>query len=210
MNTNLLRRDLLFSAAALGLSVPWRPAFARMVSLAQTAAPAPTPRLTDGPYYPVAFERAPTTTLVTGPLVPQARRLQLSGRVVDRAGRPLPGARIEIWQCDANRRYHHPGDDGSTPPDPNFAGFGWQPSGADGSYRFETIRPVAYPGRTPHIHVKVKLDERPVLSSQIFMPDESVANQRDFLWRHLGSDAQPIALATLQGDAEARFDIVLG
>jgi len=48
-----------------------------------------------------------------------------------------------------------------------------------------------------------------MLSSQIFMPDESTANQRDFLWRDLGSDAQPLALATLAGDAEARFDIVL-
>ena len=120
---------------------------------------------------------------------------------------PVPG---EIWQCDANRCYHHPGDDGRTRPDANFAGFGWQPSAADGSYRFRTIRPVAYPGRTPHIHVKVKLDERPVLSSQIFMPDEAAANQRDFLWRQLGGDGQPLALATLSGDAEARFDIVLG
>lgn len=207
---NLPRRDFVRAAAALGLTGLSRPALTRVVATAPAGTFASTPRLTDGPYYPVAFERAPTATLLRGPLVPQARPLQLAGRIVDRAGRPLHGVRVEIWQCDANRRYHHPGDDGSTPPDPNFAGFGWQPSGADGSYRFETIRPVAYPGRTPHIHVKVKLDERPVLSSQIFMPDETPSNQRDFLWRQLGSDAQPLALATLTGDAEARFDIVLG
>ena len=206
---NPARRGLVGAAAVLGLSSLSSPTLARIVAVAPAARPVPTPRLTDGPFYPVAFDRAPTTTLIGGPLVPQARRLQLAGRVVDRAGRPVPGARVEIWQCDANRRYHHPGDDGPAAPDANFAGFGWQPSGADGSYRFETIRPVAYPGRTPHIHVKVKLDERPVLSSQIFMPDETSANQRDFLWRQLG-DAQPLALATLATDAEARFDIVLG
>ena len=206
------RRQAIRAAAALGVmgltGVPWH-ARARVVDADDRDAPAPTPRLTDGPYYPAAFAPDPSVTLVTGALVPQARLLSLGGRVVDRGGRPVAGARVEIWQCDANRRYHHPGDTGATPLDTGFAGYGWQPSGADGGYRFETIRPVAYPGRTPHIHVKVRIDRRAVLSSQIFMPDESDSNQRDFLWRQLGRAAQPLALATLVGDAQARFDIVI-
>jgi protocatechuate 3,4-dioxygenase beta subunit len=207
---SLPRRQAMRAAATLALAgLPWH-VLARVVDAADGDAPAATPRLTDGPYYPVAFARDPGVTLVTGALVPQARPMSLSGRVVDRGGRPVAGARVEIWQCDANRRYHHPADDGATPLDTGFAGCGWQPSGADGAYRFETIRPVAYPGRTPHIHVKVKLDRRPVLSSQIFMPDESASNQRDFLWRQLGREAQPLALATMLGDAQARFDIVVG
>jgi len=204
------RRDLIRAVAALGVAgLPWR-ALGRVLETPVPAAPAPTPRLTDGPFYPVAFDRSPTVSLIAGPLQPKARPLLLTGRVVDRSGRGLPGARVEIWQCDANQRYRHPRDDGPAPLDAGFTGFGWQPSGEGGSYRFETIRPVAYPGRTPHIHVKVKLDERPVLSSQIFMPDETVSNQRDFLWRQLGREAQPLALATLTGDAQARFDIVVG
>ena len=90
---NLPRRDLVRAATALGLSSLSRPTLARIVDPARAAAPAPTPPLTDGPYYPVAFDRAQTDTLIKGPLVPQARPLQLTGRVLDRAGRPVPGAR---------------------------------------------------------------------------------------------------------------------
>ena len=136
--------------------------------------------------------------------------MRLAGRVVDRDGRPVGGARVEIWQCDANRHYHHPGDRGTL--DGGFAGYGWQPVGAGGAYRFDTIRPVAYPGRTPHIHVRVKRGERPVLTSQIFLPDETAANDRDMLWRQLDPGSRELALATLEreGDvAVARFDIVL-
>jgi protocatechuate 3,4-dioxygenase beta subunit len=195
-----------FSAVALPL-----PALARV--LAPVAAPAATPRLTDGPFYPVAFDREPVTSLIVGGLAPEARPLQLAGRIVDRSGRPVAGSRIEIWQCDAHQHYRHPSDGGGMAVDRGFAGFGWQAAGTDGTYRFETIRPVAYPGRTPHIHVKVKVDGRTALSSQIFMPDEAAANQRDFLWRSLGADDRPLILATLARDGAsdgARFDIVLG
>ena len=205
------RRALTVGASALvSIALPL-PSRARVVGPA--ASPPATPRLTDGPFYPVAFDGRPTTTLIVGPLAPEARLLQLAGRVVDRGTRPVPGARVEIWQCDARQHYRHPSDAAGNDADRGFAGFGWQAAGGDGTYRFETIRPVAYPGRTPHIHVKVKVDGRTALSSQIFMPDEAGANQRDFLWRSLGSDDRPLILATLQREGSgdvARFDIVLG
>ena len=207
------RRGLIRAAGAVGLAGLQLPALGRVLGSPAAASPAPTPRLTDGPFYPIAFDRNPTTTLIAGAMLAQARPLQLVGRVVDRSGSALAGSRIEIWQCDANRHYHHPADGTPEQLDQGFIGFGWQACRTDGSYAFETMRPVQYPGRTPHIHVKVKVDGRAVLSSQIFMPDEQTANRADFLWRSLGSDAQPLASATLRRDGDreiARFDIVLG
>jgi protocatechuate 3,4-dioxygenase beta subunit len=208
MTMPLHRRRILHASAGVVLSSLGAPALARV--LASSGAATPTPRFTEGPFYPPTFAAQPTTTLLVGTLVPQAVPMRVSGRVVDREGRPASGARIEIWQCDANRHYHHPGDRGTL--DPGFAGYGWQPVAASGAYRFDTIRPVAYPGRTPHIHVRVKRDERAVLTSQIFLPDESAANDRDFLWRQLDAGSREFALATLERDGDAavaRFDIVL-
>jgi protocatechuate 3,4-dioxygenase beta subunit len=207
------RRLVLGAAGVLALASLHCPLAARVLEDAGSSAPPPTPRLTDGPFYPVAFDRNPTTTLIVGPLQASARPLHLSGRVVDRGGRPIAGARVEIWQCDALQHYRHPADAAAGAVDRGFAGFGWQLGGADGRYAFETIRPVPYPGRTPHIHVKVRLDGRTLLSSQIFMPDQEPLNRADFLWRNLGRDGQPLALATLERGGEresARFDIVVG
>jgi protocatechuate 3,4-dioxygenase beta subunit len=206
------RRVVLRTVGGLALAALHVPAFARVLATA-AADPPPTPRMTDGPFYPVAFDRNPTTSLIVGPLLTQARPLRLQGRVVDRANRPVAGARVEIWQCDAAQHYRHPSDNAGGTLDQGFAGFGWQEGDADGRYGFETIQPVAYPGRTPHIHVKVKRDGRTLLSSQVFMPDQDALNRADFLWRHLGRDQQPLALATLErgGDRPvAHFDIVVG
>ena len=78
--------------------------------------------------------------------------VDVGGRLLDEAGRPLAGVRIEIWQVNAYGRYHHPHDDQDKPWDPDFQGFGRTVTDADGAYRFRTVRPVAYPGRAPHIH----------------------------------------------------------
>ena len=206
------RRVALRTAGGLALGAWQVPAFARILATA-TAEPPPTPRMTDGPFYPVAFDRDPTTSLIVGSLLPQARPLRLQGRVVDRANRPIADARVEIWQCDAAQHYRHPSDDAGGALDKGFAGFGWQQGDAGGRYAFETIQPVPYPGRTPHIHIKVKRDGRTLLSSQVFMPDQDALNRADFLWRHLGAGQQPLALATLErgGDRPvAHFDIVVG
>jgi protocatechuate 3,4-dioxygenase beta subunit len=203
------RRRVLRASAGAALASLGVPALARVLAPDATA-PTPTPRFTEGPFYPPTFELRPATSLVVGALVPQAVPMRLAGRVVDRDGRPVGGARIEIWQCDANRHYHHPGDRGTL--DGGFAGYGWQFVAAGGGYRFDTIRPVAYPGRTPHIHVRVKRGERPLLTSQIFLPDEAAHNDRDMLWRQLDTGSRELALATLEreGDvAVARFDIVV-
>ncbi len=103
----------------------------------------------------------------------------VTGRVVDPRGRPVAGARIEIWQCDAAGVYHHSGDSRG-PADPDFQGYGRTVAAADGGYRFRTIRPVAYPGRTPHIHFKISGPGFAGLTTQMYVEGEP-GNRRDFV-----------------------------
>ena len=90
---------------------------------------------------------------------PLGERIIVTGRVMDQDGRAVPDALVEIWQCNAAGRYHHPGDQHDAPIDPNFSGAGACVSGVDGHYRFTTIKPAAYPWgnhpnawRPAHIH----------------------------------------------------------
>ena len=117
--------------------------------------------------------------------------LALAGRVTDLDGRPLVGAQVEIWQCDADGHYHHPGDGGRA--DPDFQGFGRVTVDADGRYAFRTLRPVPYTGRTPHIHVKLRLSGRALLTTQLYVEGDP-GNVRDGLWRSLRDEADRAAL----------------
>jgi len=89
-------------------------------------------------------------------------RIVVHGRVLDEAGRGVPGALLEIWQANAGGRYRHVRDGYLAPLDPNFAGFGRILTGKDGGYRFDTVMPGAYPfpngpnaWRPAHIHFSV-------------------------------------------------------
>ena len=119
----------------------------------------PTPRQTAGPFYPLSIPADSDNDLVqvTGHNGSAKGTVSyISGHIVDPDGRPLSGARVEIWQCDTNGRYHYVRDaSADTPLDENFQGYGQTVTDATGGYRFRTIRPVPYPGRTPHIHFAV-------------------------------------------------------
>ena len=176
-----------------------------------------TPTQTAGPFYPQQppLDDDNDLTRVRGRQgVARGQVTDLSGRVVDTAGRPLRGARIEIWQCDANGRYHHPRDGGGRDIDPDFQGFGHTDLGDDGDYRFRTIRPVPYPGRTPHIHVAVFPRGTPPFVTQLYVKDEP-RNAQDFLFNHIPVEKRHLVLAEFrpagEGEAEfeARFDIVV-
>lgn len=175
----------------------------------------PTPAQMAGPFYPVEppLDRDNDLTRVEGASgVAQGRVTDLTGRVRDVNGRPLAGARIEIWQCDAYGRYHHPRDPG--PRDPNFQGFGHTVTDAEGRYRFRTIRPVPYPGRTPHIHIAVFRDGEEPFVTQLYVKREP-RNDADFLFRRIAPERRALVLADFlpatDPDAELRavFDLVL-
>ena len=199
------RRRLIASAAAVLIAPTlWRPAWAQSPR-------ALTPAQTEGPFYPTAYPAdSDSDLLVQGAQrYSQGTPVWLDGVVTDIDGKPVRGAVVEIWQCDQQGHYHHPGDGGRA--DPTFQGFGRVTVGAAGEYRFRTIRPVAYSGRTPHIHVKVKLARRELLTTQLYV-DGDPHNERDFLWRNL-DPAQRAALTVPfqagQDGLTAKFRIVV-
>lgn len=152
------------------------------------------PGMTEGPFYPSAEWRSrqldwdadlTRVTRSAGRDAPRAlgEWLDLGGRVVDARGRPIDGAEIEIWQCDVYGSYRHPRGAGSKV-DEAFQGFGSTRSDAQGVYRFRTIKPVPYPGRAPHIHVRLRHPSFGEITSQLFIAGEA-GNERDFLYRSL-------------------------
>lgn len=149
----------------------------------------PTPSGSEGPFYPTTPMRFSDIDNDLVKIQGDVERaggevVTLAGRVLDRAGNPISGARVEIWQCDVNARYLHRGDSGRNSRDPSFQGFGHDLSATDGSYAFRTIKPVPYPGRTPHIHVKVLLDNRERLTTQFYLADHP-GNKKDWLYQRV-------------------------
>lgn len=170
-----------------------------------------TPAQTEGPFYPTVFpEDSDYDLLRNGALVyPEGQHIWLEGSISDLAGSPVAGAQIEIWQCDHAGHYHHPGDGAKA--DSRFQGFGRVTVAADGRYRFRTIRPVPYSGRTPHIHVKVRLGARELLTTQMYVADDP-GNPHDFLWRSLSAAdraALTVPFAQVGDGLRATFPIVV-
>jgi protocatechuate 3,4-dioxygenase beta subunit len=154
-----------------------------------------TPTQTLGPFYPRDGSERPRETdadliKVDGDRVlTRGVPIYLTGRVLDRRGDPIANAAVEIWQCDANAIYHHPAGGAESERDVNFQGYGVTRTDASGAFHFRTIRPVAYPGRTPHIHVRVQSVGLAPLATQLYLADDP-GNRRDFLYSRLNSDEQ--------------------
>jgi protocatechuate 3,4-dioxygenase beta subunit len=179
---------------------------------AQPAAPRrATPSQTEGPFYPVSLPADSDADLLRNGSAQyrQGQPAWVEGEVTDLQGKPVAGSVVEIWQCDHAGHYHHPGDGGRA--DPDFQGFGRVTVGSDGRYRFRTIRPVAYAGRTPHIHVKVRQGRREVLTTQLYVEGDP-HNERDFLWRRLDAGDRAALTAAFRPGPDgvlARFPIVV-
>ncbi len=203
------RRSLIAGAGAALIGAP-------AIVRAETLVLTPTPAQTEGPFYPVTLplDRDNDLIAVSGA---EARArgtvLHLSGQVTNRWSKKLANARVEIWQCDWQGIYLHPRDGGQNRRDSGFQGFGTATTDSEGRYRFRTIRPVAYAGRTPHIHFKVVAGNSE-LTTQMYVAGEA-GNQRDFLYRNLGEAASlvtvPLAPAAQleTGALSGRFDIIV-
>jgi protocatechuate 3,4-dioxygenase, beta subunit len=202
------RRRLLLGAAAA--------AFPTARGALAADALMPTPPQTEGPFYPtrIPVDRDADLTQVAGnSAAAQGTRLYLSGRALARAGAPLTGATIELWQCDVFGRYHHVGWD-NPPRDDGFQGYGVVVTDSDGRYAFKTIRPVAYSGRIPHLHIRVRTANGAALTTQIYMRGDAIAGDPVLASSPKGTyERLAMALAPVSGHEAGAlagtFDIVV-
>jgi len=179
-----------------------------------------TPRQTEGPFYP---DKLPLDTdndliIINDGLTPAVGEItHLGGKILDARGEPIRSALVEIWQVDSSGAYLHSGSDNHAKRDGNFQGFGRFLTGTSGEYYFRTIKPVAYPGRTPHIHYAVKVKGKEKFTTQCYIKGEP-RNDRDGVLRGI-RDAKArssviVDFAPLKGSRAgeliARFDIVMG
>lgn len=157
-------------AVSTVLAAPW--VFTTRKSLAQSASATPlcgdrSPPQMEGPFFtPLSPER---TSLLEADM--RGPRMVLKGQVVDLACRPVAGALLDFWQCDDLGRYDNQG----------YRLRGHQFSNRQGAFSLSTLLPGEYPGRTPHLHVKVQPPNGRVLTTQLYLPNHP-RNQRDFLF----------------------------
>ena len=143
-----------------------------------------TPQQTLGPFYPKDWtgDIDNDLVLVQGEAAKALGHItHVSGKILDAAGQPIRNAQVEIWQCDANGIYRHPRDTSwfsKRERDPGFQSRGRMTTDTEGNYSFRTIRPVAYPGRTPHIHFKVDAPDKDQLVTQMYVEGDP-GNERD-------------------------------
>ena len=150
----------------------------------------PTARQTEGPFFkPMSPERA--DLIETGMA---GQPMELVGFVLTRGCKPVPGALVDLWHADNAGDYDNAG----------YRLRGHQFADAQGRFRFRTIVPGSYPGRTRHFHVKVQPKGGRVLTTQLYFPGEP-GNRTDGLFRR----ELLMRTAKTQGDVAGRFDFVL-
>src|SRR5947199_7474673 len=142
-----------------------------------------TPRQTEGPFYPdhLPLDTDNDLIIVNDGVTPAVGEItHLSGRILDSRGQPIRNALVEIWQVDNNGVYLHSKDTHASR-DKNFQGFGRFLTGSTGEYYFRTIKPVLYPGRTPHIHFKIKRSGKELLTTQCYIKGHP-GNEKDGIY----------------------------
>jgi protocatechuate 3,4-dioxygenase beta subunit len=177
----------------------------------------PTPTADIGPFYPIV--RGPDEDGDLTMIGRSAKRaigqvIEVSGRVIDKAGRAVPGARIELWQANAAGRYMHPADTNSMPLDPNFQGFAKLTAGREGGYRYTTIKPGAYPDgdespRPPHIHLDI-FGSKDRIVTQMLFPGEPLNAGDDVVpeWARARLTAKALGQGT-SGALRFEWDVIL-
>ena len=179
-----------------------------------------TPSQTEGPFYPnkLPLDTDNDLLVINDGITPAVGEItHLGGRLLDGKGDPIKNAVVEIWQVDHHGAYLHTGSSNRDKRDENFQGFGRFLTGSSGEYYFRTIKPVAYPGRTPHIHFAVKMKGQEKFTTQCYIKGEP-GNERDGILRSIRDpkvreaiivDFAPVKSSKI-GELAAKFDIVLG
>lgn len=180
-----------------------------------------TAQVGEGPFYP---DKLPLDTdndllLLNDAITPAVGKVtHLTGRVMNAKGDPIRNAFVEIWQVDGNGVYIHSESAGSPKRDKNFQGYGRFLTNVRGDYYFRTVKPVPYPGRTPHIHIGVSLNGHRVFTSQILIKAHADLNKKDGLFKQIKDpkirdtivcDFKPLKNSKI-GELAANFDIILG
>ena len=179
-----------------------------------------TPPQTEGPFYPdhLPLDTDNDLLIVNNGITSAVGEVtHLTGKILDATGSPIRNTLVEIWQCDANGAYLHSGTGNANHRDKNFQGFGRFLTSSSGEYYFRTIKPVAYPGRTPHIHFAIKVPGEERFTTQCYIKGEA-RNERDMVLRGIRDAKQresvqvpflPIAESKI-GELAATFDVVMG
>jgi protocatechuate 3,4-dioxygenase, beta subunit len=179
-----------------------------------------TPGMTEGPFYP---DKLPLDTdndllIINDGITPGVGEItHLAGRILTASGQPVRGAFVEIWQCDNNGSYLHSSSSNRNKYDSNFQGYGRFMTDSKGQYYFRTIKPVPYPGRTPHIHFAVSQNGERLLTTQLLIKGEA-QNEKDGVFRQLRDERSRALVMTdflpmkdsKIGELTADFDLVLG
>lgn len=179
-----------------------------------------TPRQTEGPFYPnhLPLDTDNDLLLINDGITPAVGEItHLTGRILDQHGNPIRNAVVEIWQVDGRGAYLHEGSSNREKRDANFQGFGRFLTGSTGEYYFRTVKPVPYPGRTPHIHFAVKMKGRDKWTTQCYIKGHE-GNERDGLWRSIrdlsARDSVTVDFKKIEesriGELAAEFNIVMG
>ncbi len=179
-----------------------------------------TPSATEGPYYPdhLPLDQDNDLLHITGGKAPAAGVVaNFGGRLLNADGKPVSDAVIELWQADNNGCYiHSRGTPRGKERDAQFQGYGKITTNAKGEYRFRTIKPGLYTGRTIHWHIAVDQNDKRVLTTQLFIAGVP-QNDRDMVLKGMGDDAQRLsvirefkALDKSSQELTATWDIVLG
>jgi len=153
-----------------------------------------TPWQGEGPFYPDTIPEDTDNDLVkNGKLSVEAggEILILNGILVDLDSQPVDGVSIEIWQTDKNGVYLHSGSFGRNIMDKQFQGFGRTKTDQNGGFFFRTIVPKEYPGRTPHIHMKLWREGKNILTTQLYIYNQP-QNKGDFLFQRMSLTEQRI------------------
>jgi len=212
INSSIARRQILTGGVALGVAAFSTPGvFADLIQ---------TSTQTEGPFYPnkMPLDTDNDLLVINDSITPAVGEItHLSGRVLDVKGDPVRNAFIEIWQVDNNAVYIHTGDTTNREnQDKNFQGYGRFLTDSKGRYYFRTIKPVAYPGRTPHIHVAVSQKGKRVLTTQLYVKGHA-GNAKDGLYKSVSAEAQSTITREFKplknskiGELDVDFDIILG